>query len=491
MAFSPTKQWAAVAALIAVVLIVSACAPAATPTTQPTQAPSVTAATPSGSTGTEGGALEGTWEGSIKVAGQEIAARFNFKGQGGTVDFPTQAAVGLPMQNFAMEGATVKFDVLPAPRTASFSGEINGLTLSGKFAQAGVEGTFSATRAAPTPAVAKDYREEEVTFKNGDVTLAGTLSLPAGDGPHPAMVLISGSGAQTRDEELFGFKPFAILADALTKSGVAVLRYDDRGIGGSSAGAEGDTSETFAGDVSAAMSYLATRKDIDAAKIGLLGHSEGGIIAPMVAVETGKPAFLVLLAGPGISGRELLVEQVGAIARSGGADDATVQAQMDQEKRVLDAVLSGVGLEEMKAEFVKEVRAQAEQLPADQKQTLGDLDKWAEETVNAQLATLQGAWMQFFLTHDPAETLSKVTVPVLALFGEKDTQVPPSANVEPLKAALKKAGNQDVTVTIIPGANHLFQAAQTGSPNEYQTLPKEFAPGVVDAIVNWVTARVK
>jgi pimeloyl-ACP methyl ester carboxylesterase len=437
--------------------------------------------------------LEGTWEGTIKVAGQELATRFNFTADGGTVDFPTQGANGIEMENFQADGASFSFSVLPAPQTASFEGELQGDALSGKFMQAGYEGTFSATRGVAQTATAepKEYKEEEVTFKNGDVTLAGTLSLPNAAAPHPAMVLISGSGAQNRDEEIFGFKPFAILADELTKAGIAVLRYDDRGIGGSSKGTADDTSETFAGDVRAAMDYLATRQDIDAAKIGLLGHSEGGIIAPLVAVETGKPAFLVLFAGPGIAGSELLVEQAVAVAASGGMSDAEVERVRTQQQAVVDAVVSGEGLDELRADLIEQYRAAADKLPAQQKQALGDLDKWAEATVDTAFAQLQSPWMKFFLTHDPAATLEKVTVPVLAMFGEKDVQVPPEFNVEPLKAALEKAGNEDVSVTVIPDANHLFQAAKTGSPDEYTTLPKEFAPGVIDTIVGWVTERVK
>lgn len=494
----------AVAVLLVVAALIAACSGAATPaapaaqvaaTEAPaaTMAPSATtapAATPSGTdAGAGGNALEGTWEGAIKVAGQEIATRFNFKGNGGTVDFPTQGAVGLPMQNFAVNGATVSFDVLPAPQTASFSGEAQGDSFSGAFKQSGFEGTFATTRAAA--AQAQDYGGEEVTFKNGDVTLAGTLTLPEGPGPHPAVVLISGSGAQNRDEEIFGFKPFAILAEELSKAGVAVLRYDDRGIGGSTVGAADDTSETFAGDVRAAMEYLQTRKDIDGAKIGLLGHSEGGIIAPLVAVETGKPAFLILLAGSSIPGSELLVEQAVAVNASNGASETELTQVRQQQQAVVDAVVSGEGLDKLRADMVKQYREAADKLPAQQKQALGDLDKWAETTVDSQFAMLESPWMKFFLTHDPATTLEKVTAPVLALFGEKDVQVPPAVNVDPMKAALEKAGNKDVTIKVIPGANHLFQAATTGSPNEYTTLPKEFAPGVIDTIVDWLTERVK
>jgi uncharacterized protein len=503
MVSATIKRGSALAALTAIIALVAACGGAATPAAPATLAPAATespAATQSPVTGAEatpvtsesgtgGGTLEGTWEGSVKIAGQEIATRFNFKGAGGTVDFPTQGAVGLPMQNFTAGGSTVSFDVLPAPQTASFAGEMQGDSLNGTFKQSGFEGTFATVRAA---AVAPhDYGGEEVTFTNGDVTLAGTLTLPEGSGPHPAVVLISGSGAQNRDEELFGFRPFAILAEELSEAGVAVLRYDDRGIGGSTTGTADDTSETYAGDVRAGIEFLKTRPEIDGERIGLLGHSEGAIIAPLVAVETGDPAFLILLAGSTIPGSELLVEQAVAVAAAGGTSAAELERIRIQQQAVVDAVVSGEGLEELRADLVKQYRVAADKLSAQQKQALGDLDKWAEATVNSAFAQLQSPWMRFFLTHDPATSLEKVTVPVLALFGEKDVQVPPQFNVDPVQAALAKAGNEDVAVKIIPGANHLFQAADTGGPNEYATLPKEFAPGVVDTIVDWLIERVK
>jgi hypothetical protein len=513
MASIALKRGTALAALIVLVALIAACAAPATPVQPATQATEATAApatqppatqapatetpaateAPASGTTTGGSSLEGIWEGTIKVAGQELATRFNFTADGSTVDFPTQGANGIEMENFKADATSFSFSVLPAPQTASFEGQLQGDELSGKFTQAGFEGTFSAKRGSAPVVVAepKEYKEEEVTFTNGDVTLAGTLSLPNGTAPYPAMVLISGSGAQNRDEEIFGFKPFAILADELTKAGIAVLRYDDRSIGGSSKGAADDTSETFAGDVRAAMEYLATRGDIDAAKIGLLGHSEGGIIAPLVAVETGKPAFLVLLAGSTIPGSELLVEQAVAVAASGGMGEAELERVRTQQQAVVDAVVTGEGVDELRADLVKQYRQAADKLPAQQKQALGDLDKWAQATVDTAFAQLQSAWMKFFLTHDPATSLAKVTVPVLALFGEKDVQVPPEFNVEPLKAALEKAGNEDVSVTVIPGANHLFKAAETGSPNEYTQLPHEFAPGVIDTIVGWVTEQVK
>jgi uncharacterized protein len=438
--------------------------------------------------------LDGAWKGTISVAGQVIPVQLNFKGQGGTIDI--QGQKGLRMENFSAEGSQIKFEMLPKPRTAAFTGTVEGDKMSGAFEQSGVKGAWNAAReavvsSAPTASAAKGYQDEEVTFKNAQYTLAGMLSIPDGAGPHPAIILISGSGAQNRDEELFGFKPFAILADALAKQGIAVLRYDDRGIGGSTTGTMDDTSETFAADVSSAYDYLKTRSEINPQQIGLLGHSEGGIIAPMVAVNKGDVAFLVLLAGPGMPGKDVLLEQSGAVLKSSGADEASVAHQTALEKEIIDAVLTGQGLEQARADLVNEFKASAAKMPEDQRKQLGDIDQWAQKNVDAQLAGMQGAWMKFFLTHDPAPVLEKVHAPVLALFGGKDVQVPATTNEPAVKAALEKGGNKDVTTKVFPDANHLFQAAQTGSPTEYATLKPEFAPGVVDTITSWVVEHTK
>ena len=468
----------------------AAAASPAAPAAAATPAQSAAAATPASGAAS----LDGAWDGSINVAGQAISITLKFKGQGGTIDIPAQGARDLRMENFSSQGNQVKFEMLPAPRTAFFTGAVDGDKISGTFEQSGIKGTWSVTQqagASAVPTAAEPYKEEEVTFKNGQYTLAGTLSLPEGAGPHPAVVLISGSGAQNRDEEILGFKPFAILADALTRKGIAVLRYDDRGIGGSTTGTMDDTSETYANDVGAAFDYLKTRSEIDPTKIGLLGHSEGGIIAPMVAVNKGDVAFLVLLAGPGEPGKQILIEQTGAIAKASGADQATVDQQVALQKQVLDAVLTGQGLDQVQTELVQQFKAAADKLPQSQREALGDLDKWAEQNVQAQLTSLQGAWMKFFLTHDPAPVIEKVHAPILALFGGKDVQVPASSNEPAIKAACEKAGNKDCTTKVFPDANHLFQAAQTGGPNEYATLKPEFAPGVVDTITSWVVEHSK
>lgn len=489
----PAALWAV---LLVVLLLASACAPVApTPAVpEPTAVPAPAATAGETSATGEAASLDGPWEGAIEVMGQKIPIRLDLSGQGGTIDFPTQGAKGIRLEKFSTQGDAVHFQVLPEPRTAILDGKVDGDTMSGSFEQAGYKGTFTATRVeaeAPAPVEAKEYREEEVTFKNGDITLAGTLTLPQGTGPHPAVVLISGSGAQNRDEEIFGFKPFAILADHLTKQGIAVLRYDDRGMGGSTTGTMDDTSETYASDVQAAVDYLKGRSEIAPTQIGLLGHSEGGIIAPIVATEGEDVAFLVLMAGTGVPGSELLPAQVGAIARAGGMTEEEVRAAVAQQTRVIDAVLTGEGLEDVKAELVEQFKASAKEMTEEQLKALGDLDRWTNEAAEGQLGQLAAPWMTFFLTHDPAATLEKVDVPVLALFGGKDTQVPAEMNESAMKAAFGKGGNTDATTRVFPDANHLFQAAGTGSPNEYMELEPEFLPGFLDTISEWILAQVK
>jgi uncharacterized protein len=311
--------------------------------------------------------------------------------------------------------------------------------------------------------------------------------------------LITGSGASTRDEEIFGFKIFGVLADHLTRQGIAVLRYDDRGVGGSGGGSMDETSETFAGDVASAVAYLKGRSEIATDKIGLLGHSEGGIIAPLVAtggveglaVQPSDVAFVVLMAGPGLAGRDLLIEQGEAIAQVTGASEEDIAKQTAMQERAIDAALSGQGWDEIEAELRKEYQDAAANMTEDQRAQLGDVDKWVEQMVASQTTMMKSGWMKFFLGYDPAPALEKMKQPVLAVFGENDLQVPAESNKAAAEAALKRGGNPDYEITVIPAANHLFQLSDTGSPAEYATLQPEFAPGFLTTVSDWILAHTK
>ncbi|MBP7146372.1 MAG: alpha/beta hydrolase, partial [Acidobacteria bacterium] len=341
--------------------------------------------------------------------------------------------------------------------------------------------------AAPAPpAPPPPYVEEDVQFENGAVKLAGTLTLPKGSGPFPAVVLLTGSGPQNRDEELFGFQPFRVLTDQLTRKGIAVLRYDDRGVGGSSGNTLESTSEDFAGDALAAVALLKARPAIAGQKIGLLGHSEGGIVAPLAAVRSRDVAYIVLLSGTGVTGEAVMLDQAERIARAEGRTPEQIARNTRLQKRIFAAVRSGEGWEELEGAIRAEALDGIESLPAAERGAIADPGEYAGNAAKAQLQFAKSRWFRFFLDYDPATALAKVKVPVLALFGERDLQVATDLNRPAIAGALARAGNKDVTVKVIPGANHLYQAAKTGSVGEYATLPKEFVPGLTDLIADWI-----
>jgi pimeloyl-ACP methyl ester carboxylesterase len=440
--------------------------------------------------------LVGHWEGIIDVANQKIAIRADFSSEGGAlqakIDFPTQGALGLAGQNVVHETDKIHFEVLPAPRTAVFEGRVDGADrVAGSFSQSGFTGAFTLERKALPPAEVPPYREEEVKWQNGNVTLAGTLTLPQGPGPFPAVVLITGSGAQNRDEEIFGFKIFRVLADYLTRQGIAVLRYDDRGVGGSSAGTSADTSATFAGDVLGGVNLLKGRPDIDPQHIGLLGHSEGGLIAPMVATQTPDVAFVILMSGPGLPGRQVIEAQGTLIAKADGVSDAEIAKQATLRKQVVEAAVTGEGLDAARASIRKQYDDAAAALTPEQRKAIPDVKAWVDNSVESQMNAMTSPWMKYFLTYDPAPALAQTKVPVLALFGGKDLQVPAEANQAAIMAALDRGGNQDHTAKVFPQANHLYQAATTGSPNEYATLKPEFVDGFLKTIGDWILAHTK
>ncbi len=421
----------------------------------------------------------GEWEGAIVVLGAELAIRVALvpseSGLVGTIDIPAQGALGLPLANARFEPPAVRFELPAGTGVATFDGELREGSIAGTFAQGGVSGTFRLARPAEAPvaetakAESPSYREEEVRFETADGAFAATLSIPPGPGPHPAAILISGSGPQNRDEEVFGFRPFRVLADHLARSGVAVLRYDDRGVGGTTASPEGATTGDLARDALGAVAFLRGRPGIAPERIGLVGHSEGGIVAPLAAAREEGIAFLVLLSGMGVRGEQVLLDQGERIGRADGASDAEIARSAALQRRVFAAVRSGEGWETLRADLKKEAMADA--------------------AIEEQLAMTRSPWFRFFLDHDPAPALERVRCPVLALFGGLDLQVPAESNREAVAAALARGGNRNVTIRTFPGANHLYQAAKTGSPSEYAALPKEFVPGFLETISGWIREK--
>lgn len=443
--------------------------------------------------GKEDAAIEGDWIGTLAAGGTNLRLAFhvtrNPAGQlAGTMDSVDQGAMGLKIETVNVTGDVVRFE-LKAP-AAAFEGKFSAdrSQIDGAWIQGGASlplvlkrGTAEAPKRPQEPKRPYPYTNEQVTYQNkaAGITLAGTLTLPRGASPVPAVILITGSGPEDRDETVFGHKPFLILADHLTRNGLAVLRVDDRGVGGSSGKTSAGTSEDFAGDVQAGIDFLKARREVDPKRIGLIGHSEGGLIAPIVAVRSSDVAFIVLMAGPGLPGEDILYLQAAAIAKAGGATDAQVSANRALQEQIFRVVKE----EQDPAATSARLRLLRDQIlsgvPEAQKAA-------ASGMLDAQMSAVSTPWFRYFLSYDPRPALSKVKCPVLAIIGERDLQVPYERNLEAIDAALKAGGNGSVTLVRLPGLNHLFQTATTGSPSEYTSIEETMSLAALNAVTEWI-----
>ena len=334
------------------------------------------------------------------------------------------------------------------------------------------------------------YYTEEITFQNSQasITLAGTLTLPSAEGNYPTVILISGSGAQNRDEETSGHKPFLIIADHLTKHGLAVLRYDDRGVGQSTGDFKAATIADFASDVASAIKYLKTRKEVNSDKIGLIGHSEGGMVAPMVASNAKGVSFMVLLAGPGIELMKVLIMQQELIAKADGVSESDIKKYiLPPHQEAYQMIATSTNQDTLKIKLTNLVEQTYDNFPAH----LVPSEGTKEQVVSIQVDKWSSEWFGDLLRYDPAPILEKITCPVLALNGEKDLQVTPKENLSGIDNALKKGGNIDVTVKELPNLNHLFQNCETGSPAEYGKIEETFSPIALKEISDWVLEQVQ
>lgn len=414
----------------------------------------------------------------------------------GTIDIPQQNAFGLSLKEVRVVGDKIHFELPAGPGLAVFDGTLKGDTIRGDFMQAGMNGTFNLTKTFhdlghPVDVKVDLYNEEDVIIKYGNDTLGGTLTFPKTGGPFPAVIMITGSGAQNRDEEIFGFKPFRIIADHLTNNGLAVLRCDDRGVGKSTRNTEGATGKDFMLDVLAQMNYLKGRKDVNPHKIGLCGHSEGATIAVMLAAKEPDVAFIVLMAGTGISGDTVILKQIEVFGKMNGISDEEITGSLILQNRVYEAVRTDSGWNDIRDTILKKTIATIETLPEEQRKSIGDINKYAEIQVDATLKVAHSPWFKFFIDYNPAKDMTKVRCPVLAIFGELDTQVDPVLNSKRMRTALDLGKNKDHAEHIFPKTNHLFQKAEIGSPSEYATLAKDFSPGVLDTLSQWIKKRVK
>ncbi len=331
------------------------------------------------------------------------------------------------------------------------------------------------------------YAVEELRFENPDaegVTLAATLTIPEGPGPHPGVILLTGSGLQDRDESLMGHKPFWVLADHLSRNGVAVLRYDDRGFPPSTGDPAAATMEDFASDGWAALQTLADRPEVDAERVGIIGHSEGGVTGPMIAAAHPKAVdFVVMMAGTGVRGDTLILRQTALQLRSTGATEEQIATQVATSETIFRTLREDP--QNLDAAIETAVREGAAALPADQQMSPEEL----ETEIRTQREVLESPWLRHFLGFDPAPTLREVKAPVLVLAGELDLQVEPEQNLGPIEAALRR--NRHVKVVRFPGLNHLFQPATTGALSEYSEIETTLDPAVLEVITRWVRATTE
>ncbi|HET8573192.1 MAG TPA: alpha/beta hydrolase [Edaphocola sp.] len=434
--------------------------------------------------------ITGDWQGVLNVAGTELPLVFHIKDSDNildaTMDSPDQNVMNIPVSAITFDdpklhleagnGAIVYEGVLTGDSiTGTF--RQNGMTLPLNLHKGGIKKNIPVRPQEPKPPF--PYKSEDLSFMNkkAGITLSGTLTIPDEGSHFPAVILISGSGPQDRDETLFGHRPFWVIADYLSRNGIAVLRFDDRGTAKSGGNFTTATTADFATDVAAAVEYLKRRKEINAGKIGLAGHSEGGIIAPMVAASNKNIAFIILLAAPGVDGAALLVMQNDALGKAEGLSPEQL-AMAKATNEALYKIAINTGNDSLAQRLIREKLSAA--MPADVPEAR------RQQAAEAQAQALTGPWMRYFLANDPAKYLKEVHCPVLALDGTKDLQVPAEKNIEAIKAALGAAGNKRVTTRIFPGLNHLFQEAGTGLPNEYGKIEETFSPQALQFMANWI-----
>lgn len=437
--------------------------------------------------------ITGEWYGTLSVMGQELPLVFHIdkteSGFRSTTDSPKQGAYGMVMDSTFYRNDSLR--IHDPIRGMTYVAELNDQNeFIGTFSQGMISLPLKLTRVKTglknpirpqEPQKPYPYISEKVAFKNTEagITLAGTLTLPNGKGKFPAVILISGSGPQNRNGEIFGHKPFLVLSDYLTRNGIAVLRYDDRGVGKSEGKelAVTSTSADLVSDVQAAVSYLLKRKEIDKNKIGLIGHSEGGMIAPMMAAKSKDIAFLVLLAGPGIPGDELLLLQNTLIAKAHGVPETKLEKVAKIKTDIFQMVINITNTDSLKTALTHYYK----------KNVSGMSEKQIQMAVNE----MSSPWVQYFLQYDPSIALQKTKAPVLALNGGNDLQVPAKQNLEGIEKALKQGGNTQVTTKLLPGLNHLFQESETGLPSEYGEIEQTFSPEAMKLILNWIQKQVK
>jgi len=443
--------------------------------------------------------ISGDWNGKTKKGNKEITFVFQIKKENNsyssTMSVPTFRINGIRPKSTTFENDTLTIDGsnIGMKYVGVYNKELQ--QFEGTYKEGAVVLSLNLKRGAvkiadsrrpQEPIKPYPYYEEEVVFENvaAKISLAGTLTLPSKKGKFPVVILISGSGPQDRDESYMGHKTFLVLSDHLTRQGIGVLRFDDRGFGKSTGDFGTATTADFAKDVLSAVTYLKTRNDIDIEHIGLIGHSEGGIIAPLVANQTKDVSFIVLLASTGVSGTELSVRQSKTL-RGFPVDDEV--AYEKNTRKAIAIVTSNKSTEEIKTALRAHYNAFLRPILT----SLGAPEKNINAFIDNQVKTSIKPWSRYFLQYNPADEFEKLQIPVLSLNGSKDTQVDAKINQTGIKNALVKGKNKEYKILELENLNHFFQECETGKMNEYRKIDQTFSPIALNEISDWVLKRVK
>ena len=441
--------------------------------------------------------LPGSWLGKISTNSIDLRLVFNLKLNDkdsliATADSPDQGAKNIPLGRVILKDE--KLTIQAPTLLGEYNGTITGdSTIEGTWTQRGVSFTVNLKKLKTALTINRPqepkppfpYTSEDVTFTNDkfNIKLGGTLTIPAGTGPFKAVILITGSGPQNRNEELMGHKPFLVIADYLSRNGIAVLRYDDRGVASSQGNYSEATSVDLATDAEAAFYYLKNNPKISQKEIGLMGHSEGGLIAPIVAATNQGIGFIVSLAGPGVTGQQIIIRQSQEIGRLSGESEVQIKEATETNKK-LYAVLRKEK-DNKKAEI--KILALYKEILEKKKTSKEDTEK-AVNQLKATFGAPTYTWFRYFIMTDPATFWKKVECPVLAMNGEKDLQVAANENLPAIEKAVESSGNKSVKTLMLPGLNHLFQHCKTGLPAEYNTIEETFSPDALKIISDWILA---
>jgi len=438
--------------------------------------------------------ISGDWSGKAKRGDKEITFVFNIKQEGANyssvMNVPTFRISGMKpaVTTFTNGKLTIDGSNLGMSYIGDFNSELQ--QFEGHYKEGGIEMALNLKKGAvqvadqrrpQEPVKPYPYYEEDVMFPNkeANISLAGTLTLPNNEGKFPVVILISGSGPQDRDETFMGHKPFLVLADHLTKQGIGVLRFDDRGQGESTGDFGSATTEDFSKDVLSAIAYLKTRKEVDKKNIGLVGHSEGGIIAPLAANNSNDVAFMVLLASTGISGAELSVIQSKTLRQFPVKDE---KAYEENARKAIAIVTSDKSESEIKTELTAHYNNFLRPILSDLNVPEKNIDAFISNQVNTSIKP----WSRYFLQYNPADEIEKLQIPVLSLNGSKDTQVDAEINQDGIRQALIKGGNKDYKILELENLNHFFQECDTGKMDEYRKIEQTFSPIALKEISSWV-----